>query len=103
MGPSKDIVLVFLAITCLSAVSWAGNLDYEEAVRGQCGYTRYPILCGQTLTQLGSGVRNIDILSFFINETISHIKMPDIDSYSSNSISLDSQLIQTATGTLSHV
>ncbi|XP_057806588.1 pectinesterase-like [Salvia miltiorrhiza] len=98
MEPSKYIVIVFLAITCFSAVSWARNVDYEEAVRGECSYTRYPTLCGETLTQLGSHDRNIDFLSILVNDTISQTKMPDTNSYaSSNSISPNSQLIQTAT------
>ncbi|KAL1566823.1 pectinesterase [Salvia divinorum] len=92
MEPSKYILVVLvLAITCLCQVSCAENLDYEEAVRGQCGYTRYPTLCGQTLSQLGSRDRNVDFLTILVNETISQVKMPDLVSLA------DSQLIQTDT------
>ncbi|KAG6387568.1 hypothetical protein SASPL_152760 [Salvia splendens] len=90
------LVVLFLAITCLCQFSWAGNLDYEEAVRGQCGYTRYPTLCGQTLSQLGSKDRNVDFLTLLVNETISQVKMPELVSLATTSISADSQLIQTA-------
>ncbi|XP_047968227.1 pectinesterase-like [Salvia hispanica] len=98
MDSSKYTVLLvlFLAITCLCQVSWAGNEAYAEVVRGQCGYTRYPTLCGQTLTRLGSKDPNVDFLSLLVNETISQTKMPRIQSFASNSISPNYQLIQTS-------
>lgn len=103
MTTSKYIVLVFLAITYLSAVSWAGNVDYEEFVSAECGYTRYPTLCVQTLTQLGSH-QKVDILFALVNKTIVETKMPDsyVGSLASSSISPYSTLIQTA-GTYIHV
>lgn len=102
MEASKyDVVYVLFAITCLCAVSWAGNIDYEEAVRAECGHTRYPTLCVQTLTPLGSRVPQLDFLSALVNSTISQTKMPDsfVGSLAaSTSISPDSLHIQTATG-----
>ncbi|KAH6821415.1 Plant invertase/pectin methylesterase inhibitor superfamily [Perilla frutescens var. hirtella] len=98
MATSKYIALMFLAVTCLSAVSWAGNVNFEEAVRVECGFTRYPTLCVKTLTP-ASVDPNGDFLSTLVSKTISETKMPDsyVGSLTSNSLSLDSQLIQTAT------
>lgn len=101
MEPSKYIAYVFLAITCLSAVSRAGNIDYEEAVRVECGHTRYPTLCVQTLTPLGSRVPRVDFLSALVNNTISQTKMPDSffgSLTASTSISPNSLHVKTATG-----
>ncbi|KAH6779194.1 Plant invertase/pectin methylesterase inhibitor superfamily [Perilla frutescens var. hirtella] len=51
--------------------------SFEEKVRTQCGFTRYPTLCAQTLTELGSGDPNIDLLSALVNSTISQTNLPN--------------------------
>ncbi|KAL2533320.1 putative pectinesterase/pectinesterase inhibitor 54 [Abeliophyllum distichum] len=74
MGAPKCVVLVLLVLTGFNTVSWAA---YEEDVRTKCAFTRYPRLCVETLTGLGSsGNQHVDFMYALVNKTISETKVP---------------------------
>ncbi|KAL0410364.1 UNVERIFIED_CONTAM: putative pectinesterase/pectinesterase inhibitor 54 [Sesamum latifolium] len=78
MGSPKCVLFwVLVVILSVGRVCRATKGGVDEDVRTQCGFTRYPTLCVQTLTGLGSGNPNLDILSALVNRTISETKMPD--------------------------
>ncbi|KAL7136942.1 hypothetical protein ABFS83_10G062700 [Erythranthe nasuta] len=96
MGTPKYIVLWVLltistsnfSIVCLAKKGSSTN--FEENVRTQCGFTRYPTLCVQTLTGSGSLNPNVDFLSVLINKTMFETKIP---SFSSNFQILSSHFV----------
>ncbi|KAL2481914.1 putative pectinesterase/pectinesterase inhibitor 54 [Abeliophyllum distichum] len=59
----------------MSSVSWSAKNTHEEEIRAQCGFTRHPSLCVETLTESGS--RNkADFMSVLVNKTIYECKLP---------------------------
>ncbi|KAK6147550.1 hypothetical protein DH2020_018462 [Rehmannia glutinosa] len=81
------------------SVCWATKNGFdEEDVRTECGITRYPTLCHQTLAGLGSGIPNVDLLSVLINKTISETKLPgsNFEILSSHFISPEAQEVRMA-------
>ncbi|KAL0346819.1 UNVERIFIED_CONTAM: putative pectinesterase/pectinesterase inhibitor 54 [Sesamum calycinum] len=78
MGSPKCVVFWVLVIfLSVGSVCRATKGGLDEEVRTQCGFTRYPTLCVQTLTESGSGNPSLDILSALVNRTISETKLPD--------------------------
>ncbi|XP_073287509.1 probable pectinesterase/pectinesterase inhibitor 54 [Primulina huaijiensis] len=101
MGASNCMFLfLFVALLpSLSAISWATTNSYTEEILTQCRYTRYPNLCVQTLTGLGSkNDQNVDFLYALVNKTISETRLPRSDyvELSSHFISLEAQQAQMA-------
>lgn len=98
MEPLKCIILWVLVISNLSIVC-LGSKDaaFDERVRAQCGFTRYPTLCVQTLGGLGSGV---DLLSVLVNTTMSQTNLPhsNFEVLSSHFISPQAQQARIAIG-----
>ncbi|XP_042055726.1 pectinesterase-like [Salvia splendens] len=74
MESQKCIILWVLLISNLSIVCFGKDATSDEKVRTQCGFTRYPTLCAQTLTGLGSSV---DLLSVLVNSTMSQTNLPN--------------------------
>ncbi|CAA0821504.1 Probable pectinesterase/pectinesterase inhibitor 54 [Striga hermonthica] len=84
---------IVLCVLTLATISWARKVDFvEDNVKSQCGLTRYPALCAQTLT--GGGLApNVHILSALVNGTLSESKLPDsnFEALSSHFISPEAQ------------
>ncbi|XP_073043888.1 probable pectinesterase/pectinesterase inhibitor 54 [Primulina eburnea] len=95
MGTSNRILLflLFAILSSLSAISWASTDSYAEEISTQCGYTRYPNLCVQTMTGSGSKNQNVDFLYTLVNKTISETGLPrsNFVELSSHFISLEAQ------------
>ncbi|KAL3625253.1 hypothetical protein CASFOL_030707 [Castilleja foliolosa] len=93
------VPLVLLAISSNCILSTANEgYDDQVGVSSQCGHTRYPTLCVQTLTGLSLvGNQNSDVLSALVNKTISETTLPDsyFDSLNTRSMSPEAQLTQT--------
>ncbi|KAL7133318.1 hypothetical protein ABFS83_12G132600 [Erythranthe nasuta] len=103
MATSKCIIqfpILLTILSCLIAVSCAAN-NKEPLIKNECGYTRYPTLCVQTLTASETANdQNIDLLSALVNKTIHETNLPPsyFDSLIINSrlTSPAAQLIRTA-------
>ncbi|XP_073043395.1 probable pectinesterase/pectinesterase inhibitor 54 [Primulina eburnea] len=98
MVTQKGIVFgLTMAISCFIIISYAGKDDFEQEMRIQCGFTRYPNLCIQTLTGLASGIQRLDFATALVNMTIRESEIPEsspADTSSSNLISPQTQLAQ---------
>ncbi|XP_073132412.1 probable pectinesterase/pectinesterase inhibitor 54 [Henckelia pumila] len=102
MGAKESIVLGLLltAISCFITISSAAKDDFQQDMKIQCSFTRYPNLCIQTLTGLASGNQKLDFASALVNMTIRESEIPesapaDDEKSSSNLISPQtSQLAQ---------
>ncbi|XP_073157189.1 probable pectinesterase/pectinesterase inhibitor 54 [Henckelia pumila] len=95
----KLVFLLLAILPSLSAISWASTNSYTEEISTQCGYTRYPNLCVQTLTGLGSkNLQNNDFLYALVNKTISQTGLPrsNFAQLSTHFISLEAQQARTA-------
>ncbi|XP_059634668.1 pectinesterase-like [Cornus florida] len=59
-----------------STISCAAMDPQENHVRTECGYTRYPALCVESLKELGSAhPQHVDFVSALVNKTISETKL----------------------------
>ncbi|CAK9143268.1 unnamed protein product [Ilex paraguariensis] len=89
-----------------TTTSWAAKDPFEEYyVRTQCGYTRFPSLCVDTLKGLGLGSghghQHVDLLSALVNKTMFETKQMPISNFAKLSyhfISLEAQHVRMATG-----
>ncbi|XP_027338373.1 pectinesterase [Abrus precatorius] len=61
--------LVITVIVLGSALTWISMSELELA-HSECNLTRYPNLCAETLTGLGSGNHNVDNIVALVNKTI---------------------------------
>ena len=57
-----------------ASISWDAMDDNQNYVK-ECGFTRYPSLCVETLTRLGSANQPVDIVLALVNKTISETKL----------------------------
>ncbi|XP_075658924.1 putative pectinesterase/pectinesterase inhibitor 54 [Castanea sativa] len=57
-----------------ASISWAAMDDNQNYVK-ECGFTRYPILCVETLTRLDSANQPVDIVLALVNKAISETKL----------------------------
>ncbi|KZV26824.1 plant invertase/pectin methylesterase inhibitor superfamily [Dorcoceras hygrometricum] len=64
-------------MSCFMTISYAAKDDFEQDMRIQCGFTRYPTLCVQTLTGLASGNQKLDFTAALVNMTIRESQIPD--------------------------
>ncbi|KAK4391916.1 putative pectinesterase/pectinesterase inhibitor 54 [Sesamum angolense] len=85
MATLKCIIVLVLAISTLSVGSSRAAKD--GYVRNPCVYTRFPALCLQSLTGLGSGNQTVDVLSVLVNRTIFESRLPDHGLISSHFVS----------------
>lgn len=53
--------------------------SYQENVKNQCSFARYPTLCVETLVRSGTGDKHIDMIYGLVNNTISETKLPVYD------------------------
>ncbi|CAI9783421.1 unnamed protein product [Fraxinus pennsylvanica] len=86
-----------LVILSLSSVSCSAKNTYEVEIGNQCGFTRYPSLCIETLTE--SGTRNqAEFMSVLVNKTISESKLPvsNFEQLSVHFVSQEAQLARMA-------
>lgn len=95
MGSLKCILFsfLFLIISICSATS--------DEITTQCGFTRYPTLCVQTLKGLSSRNPNLDFLSTLVNVTISKSNLPvsNFELLSASFVSPEAQRARMAIGT----
>nr|POF26653.1 putative pectinesterase/pectinesterase inhibitor 54 [Quercus suber]POF26654.1 putative pectinesterase/pectinesterase inhibitor 54 [Quercus suber] len=57
-----------------ASISWAAMNDNQNYVK-ECSFTRYPSLCVETLTRLGSANQPVNIVLALVNKTISETKL----------------------------
>ncbi|CAA2974593.1 pectinesterase-like [Olea europaea var. sylvestris] len=75
MATLECAVILLLVILSSCSVSWSTKNPYEENIGLQCGFTRHPSLCAETLRVSGS--RNqADFISVLVNKTIYESKLP---------------------------
>ncbi|PIM98106.1 Pectinesterase [Handroanthus impetiginosus] len=98
MGTPNCLLFWVFAISLFGTVCCATKPGFEEQVKMQCGFTRYPTLCVQTLTELGPDNPNLDFLSALVNGTISESKLPrsNFETLSSHFISPEAQQVRMA-------
>ncbi|KZV44608.1 plant invertase/pectin methylesterase inhibitor superfamily [Dorcoceras hygrometricum] len=94
-------IFIFLLLAILPSVSissWASTNTYSKEISAQCGYTRYPNLCLQTLSRIGSKNQNTDLLYALVNRTISETRLPrsNFVELSSHFVSLQAQQARSA-------
>lgn len=101
MESLKCIIFGVLVVMSMSKVSWGKDSGFDERVRTQCEFTRYPTLCVQTLTELGSGHPSIDFLYALVNTTVTQTNLPssNFEILSSHFISPQAQRARMSLGT----
>ena len=78
----------------------AATGNYQKHVHEQCRFTTYPSLCVDTVTGLGSGNQQVDIVSALINKTIFETRLPTsyFTKFSSNLEIEEAQHVNSVTG-----
>ncbi|GFP82141.1 probable pectinesterase/pectinesterase inhibitor 54 [Phtheirospermum japonicum] len=97
----SKLTIVPLVLLAISSYKSAANEGYDDQVglSTQCGHTRYPTLCVQSLAGLSLvGNQNVDVLTALVNKTISETTLPAsyFESLNTRSISPQAQLPQRA-------
>ncbi|XP_019194258.1 PREDICTED: pectinesterase-like [Ipomoea nil] len=93
-------IVYFWLVVVVATIADATTADH---VRVQCGYTRYPSLCLQTLSRLAGTAaenRHVDVLSALLNSTVSLTTLPvsNFESLSSRFVSSEAQLARHSIG-----
>lgn len=101
--------LSFAIIFSSSTISLAASdnmvldVSVQQHIHTQCGYTRFPALCVETLTAglASNNVNVVDIMSLLINKTLSESKLPvsNFEALSSHFISDEAQHARASIGT----
>lgn len=102
MATLECAVILLLVILSSCSVSWSTKNPYEENIGLQCGFTRHPSLCAETLRVSGS--RNqADFISVLVNKTIYESKLPvsNFEQLSVHFVSREAQHARMAIGTSS--
>lgn len=87
-------------VLVVSSLCWGKESAFNERVRTQCGFTRFPTLCVQTLEKLGSNDPNLDLLYALVNTSMSQTNLPNsnFEVLSSHFISTQAQEARIAIG-----
>ncbi|KAL3535468.1 hypothetical protein ACH5RR_003929 [Cinchona calisaya] len=93
------LIIMFSCLLFL-AISGASTVPYESQARSQCGYTRFPGLCAESLLGFPSKNQYVAIISALINKTISASYLPvsNFESLSYHFISKEAQTTRNAIG-----
>ncbi|XP_022852279.1 pectinesterase-like [Olea europaea var. sylvestris] len=97
MATQKWLMFCVLVILSLSSVSWSAKITFDEEIGNQCGFTRHPSLCIETLTESGTG-NQAEFMSVLVNKTISESKLPvsNFEQLSVHFVSQEAQLARMA-------
>ncbi|XVF48817.1 hypothetical protein PTKIN_Ptkin03bG0218900 [Pterospermum kingtungense] len=88
------------ALVVVTPVCRATTSNYQKHVLEHCSFTTYPSLCADTMTGLGSGNQQVDIVSALINKTIFETRLPTsyFTKFSSNLEIEEAQHVNSITG-----
>ncbi|KAK7328655.1 hypothetical protein VNO77_22769 [Canavalia gladiata] len=75
---TQEFVMTILVLGVVTWISMAEAVvgGYTEHAHSECNLTRYPKLCAETLTVLGSGNQNVDKIVALVNKTIYETNLP---------------------------